>query len=192
MSTLADFKDSSKLNESLLEGEKILWKGRPETFPLVVPANKKGMFIRWLACAVVFAALTVCYSLAVSANESLEFNLVVEAVILLVCAYAALLPAIDRNKILKKCKYYVTGDRVIVAVGDNDVYALSRKGLKVLRVPGEAGCVTLLFGSHTAQPARKRRVGAFVPGKDEKGELVTGISFYNIRDDGEIGSFFPA
>lgn len=191
MSTLADFKDTFKLKESLMEGEQILWKGRPEPFPLVTGANKTMILVRWLVCAAVFVVATLCYFFATRGSNGVQFNLIAVGIVLLVCAYVALLPAIDRNKILKKVKYYVTDTRVLTAVGENEVFALSRKGLKVLRVPGESGCVTLLFGSHTALPERKQRVGAFVPGKDEKGELVTGISFYNIKGDAEIGGFFP-
>lgn len=190
MSTLATFPDSSRLKESLMKDEKILWRGRPEAFPLLTPANKKGMILRWVLCTVIFAALTLVYTLFTVSNDKLQFNLIVVAIFLLACAYGAFLPALDRNKILKKCKYYVTDSRVIVTVGDNEAFALSRKGLKVLRVPGEVGCVTLLFGSHTGLPEKKQRVGAFVPGKDDKGELVTGISFYNIRED-DIRTFFP-
>ena len=192
MRASTEIKDSSKLRETLMEGETILWRGRPESFPLITAATKKGLVIRWLACAAAFVLLTVCYVLFVNSKDNLSFNFVVEAVLLLICAYVALLPALDRNKIIKKCCYYVTDSRVIVAVGDNDAFPLSRKGLKVLRVPGADGCVTMLFGSNTAQPERKHRVGTFVPGKDENGENITGITFYNVKDDPALKAYFPA
>lgn len=191
MNTTADFKDSSKLRETLMPDEKVLWKGRPEAFPLMTAANKGRMITRWVVCAAVFVAFTVFYLLLANSKDGMEASYIVVAIVLLACAYVALVPIIDRNKIIKKCKYYVTDSRAIVIVGDKEGFALSRKGLKVLRVPGEDGCVTLLFGSHIEQPERKRLVGAFVPGKAENSELITGMSFYNIKDDEEINAFFP-
>ena len=97
----------------------------------------------------------------------------------------------DRNKIIKKCKYYITDRRVIVAVADKDVFALSRKGIKLIFVPGESGCVNVLFGSAVNIPARKAMLTAIMPVKDEKGEEITGIEFYNIKDDKTVRELLP-
>lgn len=192
MKTLADFEDSTKLKEELLEGEVIEWKGRPEPFPLIVPARKKALMLRWIICAACAVILSAAYIyMALTVENGADFNFVVELVILLLFGYVALIPIMDRNKIIKKCKYYITDRRVIVAVADKDVFALSRKGIKLIFVPGESGCVNVLFGSAVNIPARKAMLTAIMPVKDEKGEEITGIEFYNIKDDKTVRELLP-
>jgi len=187
MNTLATFEDSTKLKTELLEGETILWKGRPEEFPLMTEKTKSGVIKKWLIAIIGAVVFIGGYAIMASSSAAAGgVNPTVIAVIALVFAYVAYMPFMDRSKIIKKCKYYITDKRVLVAIGDKDVFALDRNGLKLIYVPNENGCVNILFGTYVDLPESKYLVSAFTPGKVEGSDEVTGILFYNLKDDSDV------
>lgn len=176
----------TKLQENLQADETILWSGKSEKFPLKNEGNAKALTYRWIICAVLFAAFAVFY---------VSFNLRTLAVVkpaplvvaFIVFIYIALVPALDRNKVLKKCIYIVTDKRIITVVSDRDVNAVSRAGLKIKAVPAGDGCVHLLFGAATELKERKYVIRTFEPVKEDSSDSpVIGIIFYHVKDTNEL------
>jgi len=173
-----------KVKEALQEGETVLWQGKSERFPLVNAGNKAKLTLRWVICAIAFAAVSAGY-IALSVKTA-GFKPAVELVIVLIFAYLIAAPMLDRKRILKKCTYYVTDKRVMTAVGDNQLLILGRAGLKVSTVPAESGCIHLLLGAAEALPGKKYLVSTFSGVKSENKDQVTGIVLYNVKDTPEL------
>jgi len=183
-----DYKFPSKVRDSLLKDETVLWVGRPEPFPLTNKSNKMALMLRWIVCAVLLVALSagyVVYSMGIPAG----FKPSVIVVFVVVFGFIMLSPVFDHNKVIKKCLYIVTDKRVIVAVSDTGFHAVGRAGLKVNALPAENGCVHLLFGAAVDTPAKKLITRAIVPVKADDGE-VSGIMFCNVKNTQEMQGFF--
>ncbi len=183
-----EFVDNPELIKDLAEGEKIVWRGRPETFSLMSAEMSKPLTRRWLCCIVAAVVLVALYIVLTVAN-GLHLNAWLLVLGLVVVAYVAALPAMDRNNILKKCKYYITDRRVILYYGDRDIFSLPRTGLKYARTEAEAGCVHLELGSCVGVKGKKRRVAAFIPKKDDN-DNVCGLVLYNVADSDVLKSLF--
>lgn len=176
----------TKLQESLQPDETILWSGKSEKFPLKNEGNAKALTYRWIICAVLFAAFAVFYvSFGLNSPNGLMPAPLVVALIVFI--YIALVPALDRNKVLKKCIYIVTDKRIITVVSDRDVNAVSRAGLKIKAVPAGDGCVHLLFGAATELKERKYVIRTFEPVKEDSSDSpVIGIVFYHVKNTNEL------
>ena len=180
-------KTSSHIQAALHAGETIQWASKAENFPLLNSINKKSMLIRWIICGILAVLCTIAYIIAVMNTET-KFNIILELIILLLFGYTALLPVLDRRKILKKCHYCITNQRAIVAASDNEIYSLNRKAVKIQTVPAEDGCITILMGAMTEAPAKKHRIATFVPPKSDSDNEVIGLVFYNVKDDSLLRS----
>lgn len=182
------FEDSVSLAKELTEGEKVVWKGAPEAFPLMTQESKKALTQRWLISIVLAVALVVVY-IVLAASADSGVNAWVLIIVLLGVIYYACIPVLDRNNIYKKCKYYITDRRVILEHGERDYYSLPLTGLKAEISPAEAGCIHIDLGSCVGIAGAKRRVAAFVPKKDEN-ENICGLVIYNVADDKVLRSIF--
>ena len=183
-----DFDTNPLLLKELAEGENIVWKGAPETFPLMSEENKGGLTRRWICC-IVAAVAVVAVFIAFQFSERDDLNLWVLIIALIAIVYFALLPLVDRNNIYKKCRYYITDRRVIVHYGDRDIFALPRTGLRSEIISAEDGCVHVLLGSCIGLSGKKRRVSAFVPKKDEN-DNICGMVLYNVEDSAALRQLF--
>ena len=176
---------NANVRSTLREGETLQWVGRAESFPLMDEANKKGNIIRWCICGLLFLAATIGYIVATASTDS-TFNVILELIILIIFAYIAAMPLLDRRKILRRCHYCITDQRMLVVAGDNDKFSLNRKALKIRTVPGTDGCITVLLGAATDAPVKKHRVFTIVPPKSDLENDVIGLIFYNVKDDSEL------
>ena len=180
---------STKVKENLLEGETVLWAGRPEPFPVKNETNKKSLTMRWLICGALLVVLTVAYVLY-SLSIPAGFKPAVVIVLVVVFGYLMLAPVLDHNKVQKKCLYIVTDKRVLTAVGDNAVHAISRDGLTVDAIPANNGCVHLLLGAASTLPEKKYLVSSFSPMKVADSEEAAGLVLYNVKDTQQLREFF--
>ena len=181
-----EFTASEAVMKELAEGEKLIWMGAPEQFPLMTADNRKGLTSRWLGCIVAAVALTVAYILL---NALSPINLWLLILLLVVVVYIAAMPVLDRNNIYKNCKYYATDRRVILHHADKDIYSMPLSGLKKEFAAGEAGCVHVQLGVCADINARKRRTAAFVPKKGDSDNVV-GMVLYNVEDDEDLRKIF--
>ncbi len=183
-----EFADNPAFLKELAEDEKMLWKGAPEAFPLMSEENKKGLTRRWIIC-IVAAVVVVAGFIVLNAVSAAGLNGWVLAVALLIVAYFAFLPVVDRGNVYKKCKYYITDRRVILYYADRDVFGLPRTGLKHEITNAENGCIHIDLGSCVGLKGKKRRVAAFSPKKDDD-DKINGFVMYNIADTDSIRALF--
>ena len=184
---MTEIKTSHHILAALRADETPQWAGKAEYFPLLNSDNKKSFLLRWIICGGLAVLCTVGYIIAVMNTET-KFNVILELIILLLFGYTALMPVLDRRKILKKCHYCITNQRAIVAAGDNDIFSLNRKAVKIQAVPAEDGCITILMGAMADTPAKKHRTATFVPPKSDGDNEVIGLVFYNVKDDSLLRS----
>ena len=182
------FTDRPEFMKELAQDEKILWKGIPEDFPLMSDEVKKNITKRWLGCIIAAVVLIVAYILL---NLSLSggINVALLIIALLVVAYLAYVPVMDKNSVQKKIKYYISDRRVLIDYAEKDVYALPRAGLKSEIIDAGEGCIHIALGSSVGTKVKKRRVAAIMPDKDDNG-IVTGMFIYNVEDSTELRSLF--
>ncbi len=183
-----EFTASSAVMKELAEDEKLVWMGAPEAFPLMNGDNKKGLTSRWLGCIVAAVAFIVIYIL-LNASMAGGINVWLLIILLIVVAYIAAMPVLDRNNIYKNCKYYVTDRRVILHHADKDIYALPLSGVKTAVVAAEPGCVHVELGACAGIKAKKRRTAAFVPKKSDSDNVI-GMVLYNIEDNENVRKIF--
>ena len=183
-----EIKESPELLKELAEGERIVWKGAPEAFPLMSEESKKSLVRRWLICIVLAVALVAAY-IALTASRESGMNPWVILIVLAAVAYYACIPMLDRSNIMKKCEYFITDRRVLVEYGGRDIYSLPMAGLRSEIIPGEEGCVHVNLGTCVGIPAAKRRVAAFVPKKDDN-DNICGFVLYNVADDKALRAAF--
>lgn len=174
------------VTKDLKENETIQWKGAPEAFPLVEEFNRKFIYNRWIICAIVAALMVAVYGIV---NLAMGVSIWLLVIALIVVAYFIFLPWFDKNSIYKNCKYYISSERAILYYGDRELYSLPLKGLKHNILDAGNGCIHLELGSCAGIKDKKRRVAAFVPHKDDNGN-VTGLVLYNVEDSDVLRRIF--
>ena len=180
------FETAPEVLKELEQDENILWKGAPEAFPLVNADNKKSLMIRWIGCVVAAIVLIIGYIiLAGKADTNPWLIFVVLAVVL----YLAASPLLDRKNVYKGCKYYVSDRRVLLHYADKEIYSLPLNGLKQNILAAEKGCVHVELGSCAGMKAAKRRAAAFVPKKNDNGDVI-GMGIYNVEESAELNKLF--
>lgn len=166
--------------KTLLPDETVVWSGRPQKTPLLSSEVKTNLLVRWIVCAVLFAALTVLYTVFARLAGT-EFNAIVVLVLVVAFGCIALVPVKDWNTIQKKAHYYVTNKRVILVSGST-VYAISRNGINTEIVHAEGDAVHVLFGSCVGIAARKYRRFTALPETDDNNHSKSGFVFYAVRE----------
>lgn len=184
------FEDKHALVNELMEGEKVLWKSKAAPFELLGSDAKKSIMNRWIVCALLAVAVIGFY-LSVSLSGVVHFNATLLVLLVLVFAYCAAVPVLDRRNIQKKCRYYVTDKRVILCYGDNEVHSLSRAGLRCSVVESAGGTGHVVLGGCVEEPAKKMRVRSFAPLKDDK-EAVCGFVFYSVPEIDTVREYFAS
>ncbi len=183
-----EFIDNPEVIKELAEGESIVWRGAPENFPLMNAEMSKALTRRWLGCIIAAVVIVAAYIvLTVGTGAAISVWLLIIA--LGVAAYFALLPMVDRGNVLNKCRYYITDRRVILHYGGRDIFSLPLAGLKSQIVEAENGCVHVELGKYVGVKAKKRRVAAFVPKRDDN-DSVCGLVLYNVADSDSIRKLF--
>ena len=162
----------------LLRDEQVEWEGRSGSFPLMTPENRANLIFRWIFCAALLVILSASY-IAATVLIPTKFHVQVILILLVVFAYAGILPVLDWKNIQKKTRYVVTNKRVILASGKN-VFALNRSGIHVECKKTAEGGVHILFGSCTKASTHKYRYRVIVPESDSSDLSKNGFVFYNV------------
>jgi len=173
--------NGAKLREKLDKGEAVLWEGVAEPFRLTEGKRREGTLRRWCVAGAVFLVLTAAYVLAVM-NSPTSFNWVVEVILLAVCGFAALQPALDASKLCGKVSFYLTDRRAAVVCDGREAFTLDKSAGAEFVDEGD-GCVTVLWGSAAGVKPGRRVVESISPRKDSAdGSANTGLVFYHVRD----------
>lgn len=181
------FETDIAVTKELHENETIRWKGASEKFPLIDSTNKGALTTRWIICAIAAVALVVLYFVLNAAMGSINVWLLI--LLLLVVAYFVFLPWLDRNNIYKNCKYYITNERVLLYYGEREFYSLPVNGLKSAILDAGEDRIHIELGSRVGVKTGKLRTAAFVPQKDDNGN-VTGMVLYNMEDNDVLRRIF--
>ena len=105
-----------KLQDHLIEDEKILWTGSPEFVTL--DKTNKPFIVAKAGIVLAAMAIFVAYYISFAAATGTDFKLSVLFIIAALTALVVLPEILDANK-LKKCLYAVTDRRLITIVGEN-------------------------------------------------------------------------
>lgn len=167
------------VKEALREEESVLWQSRPETFETLDKTNKKRFWITLCICAAVFAVLAVLYLF----NGKAEPKASVVVILFVLCAFAPVRRILDANQI-RKLRYIVTNQRLLVVSGEVKGVALSRVKQAVLRTDAD-GHLSLLAG---VEGVKKRQsywrdlalIGQ--PGSSSDDEPIDTFGFYAVED----------
>ena len=167
------------IKEALREEETVLWQSKPEAFETLDKTNKKRFWVTLCICTVVFIAI-MALSLF---NGKTEVKPSVVVILFVLCAFAPLRRILDANQI-RKLRYVVTNQRMLVVSGDVKGVALERVKQAVLRTDAD-GHLSLLAG---AEGVKKRQsywrdlalIGQ--PGASSDDEPIDTFGFYAVED----------
>lgn len=131
-----------QLREHLMEGEQLLWTGRPEAFETFDRTNKTSL-ITWLIVKIVLVlGLTITYVSAQS-KDTLRPGIII--VVLLFAAFAVINPFLVARRLRKKTLYGLTNKRVMRSGAYDEAVPYERIRSAVLRTDAD-GHTTLLCG----------------------------------------------
>ena len=170
------------LNEYLREGEKVLWQGKTEVFPLLDSHTKFKTLVRWIVTAAVTVGLLAMY-MAKNEQRSIGFiGLVLVVAIVIVAA-----PIMERRNLLGQ-KYWVTDQRAIMMSRDKTFYYMDLSQIDEVKiVKDKASCDCLALGSEIMEDTEKQlRWRACHPKIDLQGQgpqdNVLGLIFYCVSN----------
>ncbi len=120
------------LKGALDEGEKILWKGQPESFETLDKTHRSGYIRKCVITAVITAAILIAYIAAATSNGAgIKWGVIV---IILVCAaYACLSPILTANQLRKQIMYVITDKRMMIIRGSVTSCAYDKIGIAAMR-----------------------------------------------------------
>ena len=184
--------NDARFTSELYDGEQLLWVGKSEDFPVLDSTMKKPIFTRLILTVVGFIVVLALY-IYVAAATTTAISPVIIAVLALIFLYVGVLPWVDRRTIRKRRLYAVTDRRVLVRAGGNSMYSLNKAGLNMRECPADAkGCTTILFGAATNRPDRKARITTIASLRDDAGEHIIGLCFYNVANTPELQAALKA
>ena len=162
------------LKESLRPGERLRWESAPQAFPLLDVSNKKSVLMKWILTPVITILFLIFF---IRSNGGSRPTFVV--VILCAAAFIMLMPVFERSQ-LKKQKYYITDQRLILITGNQSLFSMDFDqidGMEVVSDAAEYRCV--VFGKAIFNNIPKQtRWQANHPKTEGTGGVATGLVFY--------------
>ncbi len=171
-----------ELKEYLREGEKVCWQGKPEAFSLMENASKGGILRTWLLTIAIIGGVLLAY---ISSNDNWSKGFVGAMIVIGIALLCS--PMMQKSKISKQ-KYYITNQRVIVEMNENERHSMELKDIDAVDVIHDAAdqdCIVI--GSCMLSKASKQmRWLACHPqinmvDNDKKGQ-AEGLAFYGISN----------
>ena len=178
--------NNERLSSILEEGETVEWQGYSEKYPILTEDAKKGLYIRWSICICGIIMWAIYCIVFRNIDGASKFALVISMfLIILFFLYMAMLPVLDRKKIIEKNSYYLTNRRAIFLDGGDNSYAMNLYGVKADFLPAEDGNTTLVLRHNANHEIPKAvRTIAWKPLKDDyAGGIITDMVFYNVKRD---------
>ena len=141
-----------ELKHHLDEGEKVLWNGAPEKFETMDKTYKPAIVRKAIICAVIAAALTAAYLLAVKGTGN--FKIGVEAIVIAACILAAVSNFTDARKIRKQ-EYCITDSRLLWK--SENVHSIPFNAIKDYSFgKDDDGHTSLLIGEETIKAKKSK------------------------------------
>ena len=128
-----DAKYTQPLEETLLDGEQVLWEEGTQPFALLEGREGRKALWQWIISTVAFVGLIVLF---ISQGEVKAGLLIV---LLVLYALLMLSPVLSRKKLLGQ-RYYLTDRRAILIMKDASAYAMDLTGGQEARLfPAPSG-----------------------------------------------------
>lgn len=172
-----------KLKSKLLEGETLLWSGRPETFETLDLTHKQYFIKKTIIAALIAAVLAAAYVLlAVRLGANISW-----VVIVLIIACAAASPIgffSSASKLRKEVLYAVTNKRLLIVCGE--IRSIPHENVKTALFKTDAdGHTSFIFGSKAekSKPYSWRNAALFGLFYEDCGEEECDLmAFYAVSD----------
>lgn len=172
-----------KLNEVLLDGEKIRWSGRPAPFKLLATPSRRSLILTWAICsgalALILGALVPFY---IRAQRTMVDLLVLLVITAFLPVMISIRPLLDKRCLERSTIYAITNYRVLALVNGELMFIPISRQLShaIENRDGEAG--NLCFCEAVGRKTRKTLDYA-VMGVDRVSSTqssVPGLMFFHI------------
>lgn len=177
---------SDILKNTLAEGEKILWEGRPEKITLFEAKSKAKLILKWLICGFIRLGVTIAVITAALVQEvplSLSMFVLI-FIVLVVCAYIALYDFFDIRKVNNNIRYFISDRNYIIAFSSDTIYSLPKKNCKISERRNELGNKDICIGSYSDKKGKSMYKYSFRYDFSEGN--VYGFIFFNVKDTEEL------
>ncbi len=169
------------LKDELRQGEKILWKGKPENFETLDLTHKKPLINRAIFIITIVALLCIIYAVyAISNNIEVKYILIVVAMF---CAVMGVVNGFNQGRKMKKMTYVITDQRIISVL--ELPKSLEYSQVKEVEFKEDAdGHISVLFGEDAikAKPYQRRALALLDPYIDEESGFCSRFAFYAVPD----------
>lgn len=174
------------IKNSMLDGEKIIWTGRPQKVKLLEKPFQNSIFARWAvgAAILIFSVWYSSYAVEMAIEGDRVRNFVI--ILIAIAAVIALGPLWTVRKLQSKCIYCITNQRAIIFFAVNPIKMKFRMLEDVSSVSYEDlpnGCGTVYIGEKTDKARKMSRLqstNANIPDQDLP------LIFYSVDSPAEV------
>lgn len=170
------------LRNTLQNGEKVLWKGNAEEFPLMDTVYRSKIMRSIITSTVIMGAALIGY-LAFTLNKDIDIGQHVVISILIVALWFFMLSGnfTQRKKLLKEMQYVITNQRALIVGKFNAVALPVNANTKCKIEKMDNGKDILYLGEAcTLKPTQTRNAGT--SGLFDENGVATGVVFYSISN----------
>lgn len=166
------------LKDHLREGEKVLWEGKTEVFPLLDNVTKFKTLAMWIATVAVVTGVLAMY---ITRNETHSMGFI--GLMVVIAVLIVMSPILERRSLLGQ-KYWLTDQRAIMLSRDKTFYYMEHSQIDVWSLnTDQAAYDCLALGSCIQEDVKKQlRWRACHPKIDLQGQNaqdnVDGLIFY--------------
>lgn len=174
-----------KLNEILLDGEKVRWSGRPVPFKLLELPSRKSILATWIICG---GAMVLVLGFLIPFYIRTNRTLLDTVVVLVVTAFLPLMlsfrPVLDKRCLEHDTLYAITNFRAIALVKDDMMFIPLSPKLKTAVAAKDGSCGILCFGEAVDVNPSKQLATAIIGVRTEGSSTpnVHGLMFYHVND----------
>ena len=181
---------NEKWNKHLLEGEKLLWTGRPSEVKLLDTSNKGMTFLLWAVGAIWIILSFVLYIPRAAAIGNTGVQLVIVMLVMdCIPLLMIMMPISDAKNLSSYTEYAVTSQRILMQNKDKMITMPAGPGTAVeVRRRGN-GTGHVLLGDAVGKPDKRLRSIA-LQGLDQD-RMYTGMVLYHIADPEKAAACLP-
>ncbi|MEA4816726.1 MAG: hypothetical protein VB120_07715 [Lachnospiraceae bacterium] len=180
------------LKKQLLDGEQILWMGKPEKINLVEGPYKSSFIGRIIVCSVIACILPFLYCSSVGEKGSISIPVLIALII--VPLIAIIIPVLEKNKLETKCNCVITNKRAISFCDDPAFSSILKvvdlKNVNSIDVEILSTGKGIIYVGEKETNSKRTRLSA-INGIQDKQGLTSGLVFYSINDPYKVCDNFP-
>ncbi|MDD3369455.1 MAG: hypothetical protein PHP50_11325 [Lachnospiraceae bacterium] len=181
------------LQETLEEGEKVLWEGKCEDFEVMDPIYKKRIIIGWIVGGIFMLAATIMFVRACMTNP-ISFGK-----ICIFCAFVYIMPIwlmispwFEKKQLTNKTTYYLTNLRAIVLSKDMVTKMVISKDMPWFVDAMPNGCGNLYINTNKKIRSPRNWSIHGITTTDDGETKVGAMLFYNVKNADAVAKEFFA